>query len=93
MTALTTDIVTPDQERPTPQGADPSRRIDASRMKSPLAFAALAASALGAVSSGLPQTIAIVVRVGVGLVLLIPEVAARVEAPLSRLSPVERTGA
>ena len=49
MTVLTTETVTPDQQRPLPGGTDPSRRIDAARMKSPVAMAALAASAVGAV--------------------------------------------
>ncbi len=58
MTALTTAPVTPDQQRPTPEGTDPSRRIDASRMKSPVALTALAASAVGAVGTALGTVVA-----------------------------------
>ena len=58
MTALTTETVTPDQQRPAPEGTDPSRRIDASRMKSPVAMAALAASAVGAVGITLGTVVA-----------------------------------
>ena len=58
MTALTTETVTPDQQRPAPSGTDPSRRIDASRMKSPVAMAALAASAVGAVAMTLGTVVA-----------------------------------
>ena len=58
MTALTTETVTPDQQRPAPEGTDPSRRIDASRMKSPVAMAALAASAVGAVGMTLGTVVA-----------------------------------
>src|SRR5512139_1206821 len=58
MTALTTETVTPDQQRPAPEGTDPSRRIDTSRMKSPVAMAALAASAVGAVGMTLGTVVA-----------------------------------
>jgi ABC-type multidrug transport system fused ATPase/permease subunit len=58
MTALTTETVTPDQPLPAPEGTDPSRRIDASRMKSPVAMAALAASAVGAVGMTLGTVVA-----------------------------------
>ena len=58
MTTLTTETVTPDQQRPAPEGTDPSRRIDASRMKSPVALAALAASAVGAVGMTLGTVVA-----------------------------------
>src|SRR4051794_6739268 len=58
MTALRTETVTPDREGPAPEAADPSRRIDASRMKSPVAMAALAASAVGAVGMTLGTVVA-----------------------------------
>src|SRR3954453_24055425 len=58
MTALTTQTLTPDQQRPTPEGTAPSRTIDASRMKSPVAMAALAASAVGAVGMTLGTVVA-----------------------------------
>src|SRR6185437_6354692 len=37
-------------------------------------------------ASGAARTLAIVVLIGFGLILLIPELAARIEAPLSRLA-------
>src|SRR3954469_16272642 len=58
MTALTTQTLTPDQQRPAPEGTDPSRTIDASRMKSPVAMAALTASAMGAVGVTLGTVVA-----------------------------------
>ena len=58
MVALTTETFTPDQQRPAPEGTDPSRRVDASRMKSPVAMAALAASAMGAVGMTLGTVVA-----------------------------------
>src|SRR3954467_532225 len=58
MTAITTQTVTPDRQRPAPGAADPSRRVDASRMKSPVAMAALAASAVGAIGMTLGTVVA-----------------------------------
>src|SRR3954454_9380316 len=58
MTALRTETLTPDRQRPLSAAADPSRRIDASRMKSPVAMAALAASAVGAVGLTLGTVVA-----------------------------------
>src|SRR3954462_7320080 len=58
MTALRTQPVTPDQQRPAPEGTDPSRRIDVSRMKSPVAMTALAASAVGAIAMTLGTVVA-----------------------------------
>ena len=58
MTATTTEATTPDQQRPAPAEIDPSRRIDARRMKSPAAMAALTASAVGAVGMTLGTVVA-----------------------------------
>jgi ATP-binding cassette subfamily B protein len=58
MTALTTQPVTPDQQRMPPPVEDPSRRIDARRLKSPVAMAALTASAVGAVGLTLGTVVA-----------------------------------
>src|SRR5689334_10613877 len=49
MTTLTTETTAPDEQRTAPHLSDPSRRIDASRMKSPVAIAALGASAVAAI--------------------------------------------
>src|SRR5919112_2792320 len=48
MTATTTETASLDQRRPAPVAVDPSRRIDWRRWKSPVAMAALTASAVGA---------------------------------------------
>jgi ATP-binding cassette, subfamily B, bacterial len=58
MTQTTTPVITPDQERPTPAPVDPSRSVDARRLRSPLAAAALAASAVGAVGVTLGTVVA-----------------------------------
>ena len=58
MTVTTSQATTPDQQRPAPAGVDPSRRIDARRMKSPVAMAALTASAVGAIGMTLGTVVA-----------------------------------
>ena len=58
MTALTMKTRTPDEQRTPPHLTDPSRRIDASRMRSRAAVAALAASAAGAVGTTLGTVVA-----------------------------------
>lgn len=58
MTALTTGTVTPDQQRRPHPVEDPSLRIDVRRLKSPVAMAALAASAVGAVGMTLGTVVA-----------------------------------
>src|SRR3954452_7608259 len=58
MTQTTTPVIAPDQERPTPAPVDPSRSVDARRLRSPVAAAALAASAVGAVGVTLGTVVA-----------------------------------
>src|SRR5512144_2151317 len=58
MTALTTQSVTPDQQRLAPPLEDPARRIDGRRLKSPVAMVALTASAVGAVGMTLGTVVA-----------------------------------
>src|SRR4051795_7418029 len=58
MTLTTTPVTTPDQERPTGARVDPSRSVDARRLRSPLAAAALGASAVGAVGVTLGTVVA-----------------------------------
>src|SRR3954471_5393187 len=58
MTAITTETATPGQQRPVPPADDPSRRIDGRRLKSPMAVAALTASAMGAVGVTLGTVVA-----------------------------------
>src|SRR3954453_1957724 len=58
MTLTTTPVITPDQERPTRARVDPSRSVDARRLRSPLAAAALGASAVGAVGVTLGTVVA-----------------------------------
>ena len=58
MTAITTETATRDQRRPAPPAVDPSRRIDGRRLKSPVAVAALTASAVGAVGMTLGTVVA-----------------------------------
>src|SRR4051794_28476711 len=58
MTAITTETATLDQRRPGPPAVDPSRRIDGRRLKSPVAMAALSASAVGAVGMTLGTVVA-----------------------------------
>jgi hypothetical protein len=54
----TTPVITPDRERPMPAPVDPSRSVDARRLWSPVAAAALAASAVGAVGVTLGTVVA-----------------------------------
>lgn len=58
MTATTTETATPDQLSPVPPVVDPSHRIDARRLASPVAIAALVASAVGAVGLSLGTVVA-----------------------------------
>src|SRR4051795_11033135 len=58
MTAITTETATQDQRRLGPPAADPSRGIDGRRLKSPVAMAALTASAMGAVGVTLGTVVA-----------------------------------
>ena len=58
MTAITTETATPDQQGPAPPAVDPSRRIDGRRLQSPVAMAALTASAVGAVGMTLGTVVA-----------------------------------
>src|SRR4051794_6055870 len=58
MTLTTTPVITPDQEHPTRARVDPSRSVDARRLRSPLAAAALGASAVGAVGMTLGTVVA-----------------------------------
>src|SRR3954467_15552880 len=58
MTQTTTPVIAPDGERPTPARVDPSRSVDARRLRSPLAVTALAASAIGAVGMTLGTVVA-----------------------------------
>src|SRR3954451_24648229 len=58
MTQTTTPVIAPDEERPTPAPVDPSRSVDARRLRSPLAVTALAASAVGAVGVTLGTVVA-----------------------------------
>jgi ABC-type multidrug transport system fused ATPase/permease subunit len=58
MTVTTTAATTSTEERPTPRPVDPSRVVDARRLKSPVAVAALAASAVGAVGMTLGTVVA-----------------------------------
>ncbi|GAB2725386.1 ATP-binding cassette domain-containing protein [Nocardioides pakistanensis] len=58
MTAIATEPATSDQQRSAPSEVDPSRRVDARRLKSPVAIAALAASAVGAVGMTLGTVVA-----------------------------------
>lgn len=59
MTALTTETLPlGQQDHPAPPAVDPSRRIDARRLKSPVAMAALTASAVGAVGMTLGTVVA-----------------------------------
>src|SRR4051794_9070472 len=58
MTQTTTPVIAPDGERPTPARVDPSRSVDARRLRSPLAVTALAASAVGAVGVTLGTVVA-----------------------------------
>lgn len=58
MTAITTETATPHQQHPAPPTVDPSRRIDGRRLKSPVAIAALTASAVGAVGMTLGTVVA-----------------------------------
>src|SRR3954451_14806218 len=58
MTVTTTATSTTDLRRPAPAPVDPSRRIDWRRLKSPVAMAALCASAVGAVGMTLGTVVA-----------------------------------
>src|SRR3954449_13599446 len=58
MTQTTTPVIAPDEERPTPARVDPSRSVDARRLRSPVAAAALGASAVGAVGVTLGTVVA-----------------------------------
>lgn len=58
MTTTAAAPTTPDQRRPAPPVIDPSRRIDGRRLKSPVAIAALAASAVAAVAMTLGTVVA-----------------------------------
>src|SRR3954462_9890387 len=58
MTLTTTPGITPDQEHPTRARVDPSRSVDARRLRSSVAAAALAASAVGAVGVTLGTVVA-----------------------------------
>jgi hypothetical protein len=58
MTTITTEAAASDRLRQTPPLADPSRRVDATRLKSPVATAALAAAAVGAVAMTLGTVVA-----------------------------------
>src|SRR3954468_17571828 len=58
MTLTTTPVTTPDQERLTPAPVDPSRSVDARRLRSSVAAAALAASAVGGVGVTLGTVVA-----------------------------------
>ncbi|MFZ5848794.1 MAG: ATP-binding cassette domain-containing protein [Actinomycetota bacterium] len=58
MTAIATEPATSDQQPSAPSEVDPSRRVDARRLKSPVAIAALAASAVGAVGMTLGTVVA-----------------------------------
>jgi len=58
MTAITTEAAASDRQRPTPLALDPSRRVDGRRLKSPVATAALAAAAVGAVAMTLGTVVA-----------------------------------
>ncbi|HYF71843.1 MAG TPA: hypothetical protein VD864_03425, partial [Nocardioides sp.] len=58
MTATTTATVTPDQQHPTAPVVDPSRKIGPSRLRSPVAIAALGASAVAAVGMTLGTVVA-----------------------------------
>src|SRR3954454_14660613 len=55
---VTTTATPPDLQRPAPAPVDPSRRVDWRRLKSPVAAAALAASAVGAVGMTLGTVVA-----------------------------------
>ncbi|MBI2246238.1 MAG: ABC transporter ATP-binding protein [Nocardioides sp.] len=58
MTTTTTAPATPDQQPLAPPAVDPSRRIDARRLKSPVAITALTASAVAAVGMTLGTVVA-----------------------------------
>lgn len=58
MTLTTARADTTDQQRATPPAVDPSRRVDLRRLSSPVATAALAASAVGAVGMTLGTVVA-----------------------------------
>jgi ATP-binding cassette subfamily B protein len=58
MTLTTTPPPTTDDQRATPPALDPSRRVDLRRLRSPVAAAALAASAVGAVGMTLGTVVA-----------------------------------
>src|SRR3954452_20745301 len=58
MTGITTETATLEEQRPAPPALDPSRRIDARRLKSVVAMAALTASAVGAVGVTLGTVVA-----------------------------------
>ncbi len=58
MTVTTTRAPAPDEQRATPPAIDPSRRVDLRRLSSPVAAAALAASAVGAVGMTLGTVVA-----------------------------------
>ncbi len=58
MTATTTETVTPDQQHPPVAVVDPSRRIGPGRLKSPVAVAALCASAVAAIGMTLGTVVA-----------------------------------
>src|SRR4051794_38002009 len=58
MTLTTTPLTRPERERRTPAPVDPSRSVDARRLRSPVAAAALAASAVGAVGVTLGTVVA-----------------------------------
>src|SRR3954471_6570113 len=58
MTLTTTPLTRPERERRTPAPVDPSRSVDARRLRRPVAAAALAASAVGAVGGALGPVVA-----------------------------------
>src|SRR3954453_18217120 len=58
MTLTTTPLSRPEREGRTPAPVDPSRSVDARRLRSPVAAAALAASAVGAVGVTLGTVVA-----------------------------------
>ncbi|HET7684529.1 MAG TPA: ABC transporter ATP-binding protein, partial [Marmoricola sp.] len=58
MTVTTTAPTRPDERRPTPPPVDRSRLVDARRLRGPVAYAALAASAVGAIGMTLGTVVA-----------------------------------
>ena len=58
MTPITTQAASTEQRQPVLPAVDPLRRIDWRRLKSPVALAALSASALGAVGMTLGTVVA-----------------------------------